>query len=116
MKPTPVCLTPILLLIMLALTVSDGVSVAKDSAPLPPVKQQVANSKSNCLDLDGTFSVRWDGNRAITECQYPSGDYTTCELTPTNIDCHSLEVDIQTPPKSRTDDVPVTPIAIPPSR
>ncbi len=115
MKPAPVRLIS-LFLVLFALAFPTGVTLAKDSAPLPPVKQMVANTRENCVDLGGSFSVRWDGNRAITECQESSGDYTTCELTPTSVNCQSLEVEIRTPPKPRTDDVPVTPIAIVPSR
>ncbi len=71
----------------------------------PSVKQQVANARDNCESLGGSFTVRGAADRAITECQYPDGDYSTCLLTPTNTECHLLEVDVR--PGDEGDQLPV---------
>jgi hypothetical protein len=68
---------------------------AEEKRPLPSVNQMTTNARESCTDLGGTFTVRGTANRAITECQYPDGDYSTCLITPTSVSCHSLEVDAQ---------------------
>jgi hypothetical protein len=73
-----------------------------------PVKDRVANTKDYCVSLGGTFTVRGTADRAITECQYLEGDYTTCEHTATGSSCYSLEVDVRPEDKGdpRTVDPP----------
>ena len=84
------CLAALALLLMSPSGV--GAEVKKQ---LPSVNQMTTNARESCTDLGGTFTVRGTANRAITECQYPDGDYSTCLITPTSVSCHSLEVDVQ---------------------